>query len=316
MWILDEFRAIVQPGFAFFCFDSCMCGSKRPKKTAFLANFDLSEAEYPLQLCQATASLIAFELKSRWLERPELVVKWRLEQLRYYMELSKKLAPEEKALRQTMRPEVESVMRSKRLLLFKQMLSDSGNCDEDLFDCMVGGFPLIGNLPPSGQFSLRWKPALLSIEAWRKSSKWSRKAVVASCARSLEDLEICHKVWQETQEQLKKGWLTGPYTEEQLDRRHGGTRVPSASLERFVVAMIAASFLVNSSTSVPEKLDLEALDQFVGLARFWAAKVSGRSGEGVEPALVGRCIFKERLQTAVQETRTCMGFCGGCAEPG
>ena len=119
---------------------------------------------------------------------------------------------------------------------------------------------------------------------------------MASCARSLEDLEICHKVWQETQEQLEKGWLTGPYTEEQLDLRHGGTWVPS---KRFGIRQSGkirciddcSEFLVNSSTSVPEKLDLEALDQFVALARFWAAEICGRAGERVEPAaLVGRCM--------------------------
>ena len=61
------------------------------------------------------------------------------------------------------------------------------------------------------------------------------------------------------------------YTEEQLDLRHGGTWVPS---KRFGIRQSGkirciddcSEFLVNSSTSVPEKLDLEALDQFVALA--------------------------------------------------
>lgn len=42
---------------------------------------------------------------------------------------------------------------------------------------------------------------------------------------------------------------------------------------------------------MPEKLDLETLEKFVALARFWAAEISGRSREGVEPvSLVGRCM--------------------------
>ncbi|CAJ1370490.1 unnamed protein product, partial [Effrenium voratum] len=54
-------------------------------------------------------------------------------------------------------------------------------------------------------------------------------------------------------EQLAKGWLTGPYTEEQLDLRHGGTW--SGKIR---CIDDCSEFLVNSSTSVPEKLDLEA----------------------------------------------------------
>lgn len=476
MWLIPEFQCLLQLGFRLYCFDSCMHGSRRPKKTAFLANFDLSalclrcdrahqhlpwktrtsdgrinfmtshEAEYPLQLCQATVALVAYELKSRgfvfsaqpdwepaqvhlanlrqprglkspalipefklilairvssvfalpsivktpvpaelagvpdgavlltpvqvrmwgdlctsslsnaetakvavnitatgqsklvhfgvlyspdeflshalrldhpfdchdavsaenrsvidWIlrEDPAVVKSWRLGQLKKYLRVAAELAGEEKQLHESMHPDVERVMKSKRLLLFKRMLEDSGNCDADLFKCMVEGFPLVGHIQFSGQFPRQWKPAALSMEALKKSSTWSRKAISASCRRVAEDREIASAVWDETLQQVSKGWLTGPYTESQLDDRHSGVWIPS---KRFGVRQggkiravdDCSEFLINDATSVEEKLDLEGIDQFAAFARFWASEALRlqlqHTGCSTAGDLKGRCM--------------------------
>jgi hypothetical protein len=61
------------------------------------------------------------------------------------------LDADEKRLHESMPDDLKSVMGSKRLLLFKQMMEDAGIVDEQLFNEMKGGFRLTGQLEASGQ---------------------------------------------------------------------------------------------------------------------------------------------------------------------
>ena len=111
------------------------------------------------------------------------------------------------------------------------------------------------------------------MQQLRESSVWARKATHASCRRVGNDPEIAAAVYEETMQQLADGWVTGPYTMEQLDNRHGGCWVPS---KRFGVRQgpgkIRAvddfsEFLVNASVTATEKLQLFGIDEVVNTAR-------------------------------------------------
>jgi hypothetical protein len=94
---------------------------------------------------------------------------------------------------------IRPVMKSKRLLLFKEMLQDAGVKDEGLFGELCTGFR-VGDLAPSGQFQQQFKPAL-GVEQLRQTASWAQKAVVASCRKVLQDREIAEAVWNETMDQ-------------------------------------------------------------------------------------------------------------------
>ena len=164
-------------------------------------------------------------------------------------------------------------MESKRLLLFKQMMADAGIVDDQLLDELKGGFRLTGQLAASGQFRPRFKPAEMSVEELRKSAKWAKHAIVGSCKRVGEDAEVAQAVWDETLAQLESGWIKGPYTAEQLDKKFPEGWVPS---KRFGVVQgpkIRAvddfsEFLVNAACGTGEQIVLQGLDDVAAAARY------------------------------------------------
>jgi hypothetical protein len=100
-------------------------------------------------------------------------MKFRLQQVQKYRALASELEGEEKLLHDNMHPDLQSVMRQKRILLFKRMMEDAGVVDAQLCEELTNGFRLVGQLESSGQFRPRLKPAELSVEELRRSAKWA-----------------------------------------------------------------------------------------------------------------------------------------------
>ena len=87
--------------------------------------------------------------------------------------MASELEGEEKLLHDNMHPDLQSVMRQKRILLFKRMMEDAGVVDAQLCEELTNGFRLVGQLESSGQFRPRLKPAELSVEELQRSAKWA-----------------------------------------------------------------------------------------------------------------------------------------------
>ncbi|CAE7394666.1 unnamed protein product, partial [Symbiodinium sp. CCMP2456] len=87
------------------------------------------------------------------------------------------------------------------------------------------------------------------------------------------DPDVARAVWKESLEQVGKGWLSGPFTWDQMDEKYGGAWVAS---KRFGVTQgdkvravdDLSQFQVNASVTETEKIQLEGLDDIVALARF------------------------------------------------
>ena len=92
------------------------------------------------------------------------------------------------------------------------MLRDAGVSDEALFQDMVEGFKLIGDLNPSGQFQSSGNLTACPLTSWPRLPN-GRSTVVSSCKRVLEDNEIAVSVWEESiaQAALDNQWLQGPF---------------------------------------------------------------------------------------------------------
>ena len=228
--------------------------------------------DIPLPLDEANMSAIGFILE----KGPAEVVKYRAEKLKFYLQRAKELRSAEWDLHKEMDESIRPVMKSKRLLVFKEMLAEAGIKDETLFDEMRQGFRLVGDLPPSGQFQQQFKPAVLGVEQLRQTSVWAQKAVVASCKKVLQDVEIAEAIWSETMDQAgdDKQWVRGPFSAAEISARHGEQWVPS---KRFGVRQGGkirpvddfSQFLINSTISCHEKIDLEGIDSICATARFF-----------------------------------------------
>ena len=149
---------------------------------------------------------------------PTEVCKFRIRMLEHYIGRAKALQQDEKALHDSMCAEIRPVMKSKRLLLFQEMMRDARVADESLFVDMCQGLKLVGDLDPSGQFPHQFKPASLDVEQLKQTAKWAQEAVVASCRKVADDAEIATAVWEETLEQAlpEKQCVRGPFTAEEI----------------------------------------------------------------------------------------------------
>eukprot|EP00435_Cladocopium_sp_Y103_P071030 s612_g36.t1 len=228
--------------------------------------------DMPLPFDSANMEAISFILR----DRPAAVAKFRAEKLSHYVCRARELRDAECQLHDSLNPSLRPTLASKRLLLFKEMLSDAQVDDRELFDDMCRGFRLVGDIQPSGQFQQQLKPASIHVEQLRQTAMWAQKAVVASCRKCSEDLEIAQAVWDETMEQCRedKQWVRGPFTAEEVSQRNGDQWIPSRRFGVRQGGKIRAvddfsQYLINSTVTCHEKIDLEGIDHICSTARFF-----------------------------------------------
>ena len=213
------------------------------------------------------------------------VASFRAKKLKYYIGMVESLASEEKVFGGTLDGQVNEVLAGKRLLVFKQMCADANVGDETLFEELTNGFRLTGRMHESGKFPKKLRPAGITVEQLRESSVWARKMIFSSTKKVAADPEIASAVYDETQQQLQDGWVKGPFSDEQLDRKFPKGWVPS---KRFGVRQGGkiravddfSEFLVNLSVTSTEKLALYGIDEVVNTARSFMCSKSLSSENG------------------------------------
>ena len=213
------------------------------------------------------------------------VMKHRLGQIKKYRDLAASLESEERCLQDSLNPDVGRIMASKRLLLFKSMRADAGIEDDHLFSELCHGFRLTGQLAASRLFKPRLRPAEMSVDELRKTSKWAKHAIVSSCQRVAETHEVAEAVWDETCSQVDSGWIKGPFSAADLGNKYpsGSGWVPS---KRFGVVQGTkvrreddfSDFAVNAACGAGEQILLQGLDDVAAAAKYMLSSTS-TSGE-------------------------------------
>ena len=163
--------------------------------------------------------------------------------LQRWMKRAAALAGEERALHRSLSAAKCKLLEGKRLLLFRGMCEESHLDDPALFDLLSKGVPLVGDCPDAPEFEPQVKPAPLTVAQLRLAAKHVVAASKSKRAvRGNRDLE--QAVWLKTKEELSQGWLTGPYTHEELELKFGGV------------------YLVNRRFGVPQGEDVRVVDDF------------------------------------------------------
>ena len=122
---------------------------------------------------------------------------------------------EEKSYKEDMSPHRAKILASKRLVLFRRMLVEAKHDDEKLVDNIRHGFDLVGEIPSSGVYKKRVKPASITADELRRAAKRTRKAIIQS-TRGSDDPAVDLGVYQSTLDEMDRGWLHDPYTEQEL----------------------------------------------------------------------------------------------------
>ena len=161
-------------------------------------------------------------------------------------------------------------MAGKRLKVFNELLSSISFPHHDrLTHLMATGFPVGGPYPTTGIFPHANRQATTSIEDLWRDSRSIQKAFMLHTDTS--DPELSKEVFDLTLAEVQKGWLTGPFTTEDLDRRLGKW-IPN---RRFGVRQgpkvrciddFSASG-VNQTLSANETVDPDGLDRIAVNAR-------------------------------------------------
>ena len=230
---------------------------------------------------------------------PVAVSKMRLEALKQVNELAMNLAGDEKALRESMHPDVEKVTRGKAICLFRSLLEETRFPDMGVIDLLLQGVPLVGEEPPSPLFAKRHKPASLTPEQLEAQCVLRREALKASRARASQD--DLRDLVAETSAEVQAGFMTRPHCSEHEVSSLLGTERWSLS-PRFLLRQGEDSKVriiddlkasaVNQAFSSSSYLDLQDTDFTVGLLRFISRSLQ-RGGEVEVPLMDGSTLRGE-----------------------
>ena len=216
-------------------------------------------------------------------EGPVATCRFRCLQLRKYEQWGKELEAQEEALHGSLDKSVAKILQGKKLLLFKRILEDTAYADgESLFNEICGGFNIVGKTTSSGCLRPRIVPASISVKELRKSSRWNRKAVIAAC-KSSGDVAIDKLVMADTLEEVDKGWLRGPFCEEQVTEELGTDewlcveRFPLLQKDKVRLIDNCKVPRINNALVTTEKLDLMGIDHISNLALLLSERMSDKA---------------------------------------
>ena len=199
------------------------------------------------------------------------ISKFRLQRLQTLREIVDSTKEADRGVFETMSGEMQNVLIGKRLSALRLLLQHCGYPDVQVIDDIIKGLALTGTLPSSGVYPEKLRPATITVEQLRNGARWTRRGLLERVLSS-GDPELDETIWKEAIEEKDKGWLDGPYSEEQLlellkgefvvSRRFGLRQGPKCrAIDDF------SESLVNASVLTTEKIELMGVDDFVAIVK-------------------------------------------------
>ena len=160
---------------------------------------------------------------------PEALHAKRTATVNYYTERAKALDEEERILHSQLNPEVQEVIKGKRILLFKEMLRDIAYDDMSVVQLLSLGVRVVGICENTGIWVLtEEKLPRMSIRHLWASAQEAQKDVLKP--RAQQDDKLAKTVWDITAGpggEVESGLLKGPFTPEQISEQVGKLWVPA-----------------------------------------------------------------------------------------
>lgn len=241
------------------------------------------------------AMLEAFEVNGDNLQ----LRKARLKAFAAMLALAKKLEDDELEQHSAMPQHLQMVLRGKRTLLFEQLLQQISYPDVSVASEMRSGYPLYGWLPVSSVFPSSVRAPAIHTSALEGMAPIFSKRTLAA-VKSSGDAAQDDALWEATMEEVAAGYFQGPYDVSSLP-------VGSIISPRFGLAQrnklrpidnMSASG-INAAVGLPEKLQVEGVDEAVAVIRAWMM----HSGGGCE--LLGKTydLRKAYRQIGISESQ-------------
>ena len=197
------------------------------------------------------------------------VMQTRTNFVRKWLTRAQQLNEQENQLKARMDPAIAKVTCRKRMLLFEEILVDLSYPDLKVVDELKLGVDLTGEVPVTGMLPQKRSPPLLTEQALQSRSAMVRKTTRSSVGPSGDD-EMDASIWEQTLDEVKKGWLQGPLVDSlvpetaPISRRFG---VRQKNKIRPVDDFSASG--VNSAAGVSEAPALRTIDVIGSMLVDW-----------------------------------------------
>ena len=290
-------------------------------------------AKHPFDTAFTLDDLTRQNLFNLLTKGPIQVCKDRIQQLIDVQNMATALEAEEKILHDSMPHHIQQVVRGKRVLLWQRLLEKFNYPDMEVVKFMKTGVELVGQPDHSPLFQKCLVPAATSPELLKKSAVWRNEMFLERPVHA-EEPNLTKTLWELTLQEVKRGFLVGPFA----DKREVASLVGAEDFvisRRFVLLQGEAekpraiddcrSSGVNSAFTQVDKLQLQDLDFFTGMAALAASCVSSRkvsiackSGETLEGTLhpdfgqtldwAGKCLDLEKAYRQVPVATSSLAF--------
>ena len=205
--------------------------------------------------------------------------------LKHWSRRAAELKSQEKALHDSLPEHIRTVVAGKRLLLWKEMLTELDYPDAKVIDEVIAGFPMTGWAELSGVFDSSVRPPEMTVDQLRGQALGLNHSVVDSL-RAAETSDLDQKAWEETQLEVDNGWLK-PCEVSDLRTVHVAKRfaIQQGAKLRLIDDFSAAG--VNQTVGLGEKLRVESVDELAACL----LTVLSRGPQPLKDDLVGRTLI-------------------------
>ncbi len=212
------------------------------------------------------------------LARPLLKTKLLMAQrLNRWEKRAAELEAKESELRASMDGQVKRVLQGKRLALLSEMIRASSHSDTSFCQEAARGFPVVGELRPSGAYPRKVVEADATVEQLLRSARSSQEDALRT-ARSAGSAEADATLLSLTREEESKGWVSGPLSRDELESIVGSLWIP---VRRFLILQGDQHRLIddqseygqNGTVTTVEKVDMRGVDDVAAVCKAWMGKL-------------------------------------------
>ena len=189
------------------------------------------------------------QVNRRFAKRASFMKRW--------LKRSLELKTAEEKLHDNLPGHLKSILKGKRLLLLKEMLTELQYTDVAIVDDIISGFKLTGWSPRTGVFDPDVRRPELTLEQLQKMAPGLNASIIRSVNESPTDA-IAEQVWAETMAEVDKGWL-----EVAQDSTHCSVAKRFGLQQKSKVRMIDDFSVskVNQTYGLRERLRVQAVDE-------------------------------------------------------
>lgn len=231
----------------------------------------LSEARHPIDSMSGTKDSVKQAIFGVLTTGEEATSLRRKQWLDKWSKVGKQLEAKEQALHAAMTKEVAKVLEGKKLLLLGAMLKSISYPDTELVKDIVSGFSLTGFQKSANVFSHRTKLPEITVQELMRTCKLNRDACLRTVSAST-DIDLDREVWRQTQIEVDKGWLSGPFSFDQVSNQLGplwtlARRFGISQADKVRVIDDYSEPYVNAAYGGLDKLDLGGVDEIAAMIR-------------------------------------------------